>query len=322
MLQLLFTLGIGGFIIFFFVLDGDKNKVPYLNKTTDAKKSSSSNKKGNSNIKNVKFTQKYLPFKDIKTIGSINDKALIIKNNNQYVGVLEVFGINYNLLSIDERLVLEEIFQMMLNGLDYPIQIFIQSRSMDIENYEKIYTDRLEEINQELKKEESKLNFSLNKGDIEETSIIKRNMERVKRQIAYGENVLEFIKAISYNADILDKKYFIATSYYYDRSLFNQEQTEEEKFETAFNTINNRLESILQSLKGANLEGKFLNGIEVAELLYTSFNKDDSDKYRIGNAFESDFSNLIVTSKPVELKMFENEKQKLEEEMFKEGLMG
>ena len=35
---------------------------------------------------------------------------------------------------------------MLLNGIDYPIQIFVQSRKIDIENYKKMYEDMLAEI--------------------------------------------------------------------------------------------------------------------------------------------------------------------------------
>lgn len=296
-------------MIFIFVLDGDKNKVPLIGRKGKGAKNKDAINKSN---KSYKSTQLNLPFKEIKSFGNADDKALIINNNSSYVGVIEVYGVNYNLLSVDEKLLLEEVFQMVLNGIDYPIQIYIQSKRMDIDNYNHIYEERIKDLEGLLKNENNKLSFLNNQPDKEEEiKETMRNIKRLSSQINYGEDVIEFIKQIAYNSDILDKKYYIATTYYYDSSMFNQKQTDDEMFRTAFNTINNRLESVLSGLSRAGLQGKFLNGVELAELIYTSFNKEDYSSYKLKDAMRSGFSNYVITSEPVELKILENEEEKL-----------
>ena len=301
-------------MIFVFVLDGDKSKIPFLNKG-DKKNKENKNKKGNEKQTNKSFksTQNKLPFKEIRSSGGLADKGLIIKEDASYIGVIEVYGINYNLLSVSEKLLLEEVFQMVLNGLDYPIQIHIQSKKMDIDNYTYIYEERMKELKDLLKNEESKLSF-LHNNDNKEEEIkdVMRNLSRITSQITYGESVIEFIKEIAYNSDILDKKYYISTPYFYNKNNFNQEQTEDEKFQTAFNTISNRLNSILSGFSRGGLEGKMLNGLELAELLYTSYNKDYYSSYKLKNAIKSDFTSFVTTSRPIEYKILDNEKMKLQ----------
>lgn len=307
MFELIFTIAIIGALVFVFFLDGDKNK---LKVTLKHKKAEDVSK---STTRNFKNTQDRLPFSNIKSIGEVEDKSLIVKDKNTYVGVIEVKGINYNLSSIDEKLLLEDVFQRTLNGLDYPIQIFIQSRRVDVDSYNNLYRKRIEELIENVRREEQRYRLMVEKNeDVVEIEEVAKGIKRLEKQIDYGNRVMNFINSIAGNSDILDKKYFIVTPYHYDSSQFNQQQTEDEKFLTAFNAINNRLESISRSLGSVSLESHMLNGIELAELLYISFNKQDSDSYKIKNALKSGYANHIVSSRPVEFKMLENEEKKLE----------
>lgn len=312
-MQIIISIVVILIMVFIFIFDGDKSKISFLNKKErGTNKEKTKGIAGNSKGKEFQLTQNKLPFKEIRTSGGIEDKGLIVKTNSSYVGVIEIYGINYNLLSIDEKLLLEEVFQIVLNGIDYPIQIYVQSKKMDIDNYNHLYEDRMEELENKLKNENNKLMFLLNQSESEEKiEVAKSNINKLTSQINYGYSVIDFIKDIASNSDILDKKYYISTPYYYDSSMFNQKQTKDERFQTAFNTINNRLESIVNGFSRCGLQGKMLNGKELAELLYTSFNKDNYNNYKLNNAIKSDFSNYVITSKPVEFKILENEEEKL-----------
>ena len=308
MISLIFTVVLIGVMIYVFMLDGDKSKIP----TKDAikkgkdKKTSSSKNFG----KNMYSTQDRINIKKIKSIGDGDDGSLIVKNDDSYVGVIEVYGVNYNLLSTRERLVLEEVFQTMINGLDYPIQLFIQSRRIDIENYNNIYEKRLEELSENLKQERNKLALqSANPYMHEEILDIENNIIRLENQIEYGKQVVEFINNFASYSNILEKRYYIAIPYRYTGDI----KDENEKFITAYNTIANRANSIIAALSRGNLTGKFLNGYELSELLYVAYNKKDSGKYKFDRALMSGFSNFIVTSRPVEFKILEEKEKELDE---------
>lgn len=308
MISLIFTVVLIGVMVYVFMLDGDKSKIP----TKDAikkgkdKKTSSSKNFG----KNMYSTQDRINIKKIKSIGDGDDGSLIVKNDDSYVGVIEVYGVNYNLLSTRERLVLEEVFQTMLNGLDYPIQLFIQSRHIDIENYNHIYEKRLEELSENLKQERNKLALqSANPYIHEEILDIENNIIRLENQIEYGKQVVEFINNFASYSNILEKRYYIAIPYRYTGDI----KDENEKFITAYNTIANRANSIITALSRGNLTGKFLNGYELSELLYVAYNKKDSGKYKFDRALMSGFSNFIVTSRPVEFKILEEKEKELDE---------
>lgn len=300
-------------LVFVFVFDGDKNKLLKTRKNNDLKTDKNNEKNLANKLK--KSSQDNMKFKSTKSLGGYDSPALIIKEKDVYVGAVEIYGVNYNLLSTMEKLVLEEVFQKMLNGLDYPIQIYIQSRKINLDSYNSLYRKRIDELKDGLKKEENRfLKQRESSAELAELENTNNNIKRLANQIQYGESVIEFINRFASSDDILDKKYFITTPYYYDESQFNQKQTEDEKFQTAFNTIANRLESILTSLNSASMEGKMLNKQELDELLYTSFNKEDADKYKLSNAQRSGFSNNIVRTRPVEYKIIDEEKRQIEEQ--------
>lgn len=308
MISLIFTVVLIGVMIYVFMLDGDKSKIltkDAIKKGKDKKNSSSKNFG-----KNMYSTQDRINIKKIKSIGDGDDGSLIVKNDDSYVGVIEVYGVNYNLLSTRERLVLEEVFQTMINGLDYPIQLFIQSRHIDIENYNHIYEKRLEELSENLKQERNKLALqSANPYIHEEILDIENNIIRLENQIEYGKQVVEFINNFASYSNILEKRYYIAIPYRYTGDI----KDENEKFITAYNTIANRANSIITALSRGNLTGKFLNGYELSELLYVAYNKKDSGKYKFDRALMSGFSNFIVTSRPVEFKILEEKEKELDE---------
>lgn len=300
-------------LVFVFAFDGDKDKVFKKNKTKEVKSDKTKEKASASRIK--KRTQDNINFESIQRSGGEDSPALIIKDKDVYIGVAEIYGVNYNLLSTMEKLTLEEVFQKTLNGLEYPIQIYIQSKKINLDSYNMKYNKRIDELKEMLKLEKVKfLKEQENSAQIRQLEDINNNIIRLDTQIQYGLRVIDFINRVASSDDILDKKYFIITPYYYDKSKFNQEQTEEEKYQTAYNTLSNRLNSILTSLNGATMEGKILNEIELAELLYTSLNKEDADKYKLKNAVKSGFNNKIVRARPVEFKKIDEEIRLIEEE--------
>lgn len=176
MISIIFTIILLGFIVFVFILDGDKSKIPTKKNKKNNKNNKgadNSSKANNVHGKNTYKTQDKINIQKIKSIGDGEDPSLIVKDNNEYAGILEVYGVNYNLLSSRERLTLEEVFQSMINGIDYPVQLFIQSRRIDIENYRNIYNNRLDELADRLKQERNKLSLQLGKGRQEEILTLK-----------------------------------------------------------------------------------------------------------------------------------------------------
>ena len=63
----------------------------------------------------------------------IQDNMIVRKNGKQYVMVLKCKGINYDLLSEDEKNAVESGFIEFLNTLRYPIQLYVQTRTLNFD---------------------------------------------------------------------------------------------------------------------------------------------------------------------------------------------
>lgn len=73
-------------------------------------------------------TQRYLPFSQIK------ENIMLMKDNSARI-VLKCSTINFLLKNNDEQDSIIVSFQRFLNSLDFPIQILVRSKKLDIDSY-------------------------------------------------------------------------------------------------------------------------------------------------------------------------------------------
>lgn len=305
------------------VFDGDISKIKGLfgklagkapTQPKEKNKNTSSKNKQQKDTNN-KYTQDFLDFDEIKVFPETGYGLIVRNNKKDFVGVIEVDGINYNLLSLEEREVLEDSFGKLLNGIDYPIQIYIQNRALDIEMYSKQYANRLSEIEKEINKTHSKIEFLKDtNGDQDLINDLTIKLKRLSSQYSYGVQIKNFIIEKSKEKNMLERRYYIVLSHRHDEKNFNEQLTYEELAYNAFFDISNRASSLISALQRANLGGKLLSGVELAELLYIAYNKGDSETYKTKNALRSRFSHYYSTAEPVELKAMRRHVKELEKE--------
>lgn len=303
------------FSVVLLVFDG---KIPALNKAknNNNKKNDSKGAKGTSNKSKddskkgevkIATTQEFLDFEDIQIFNKDNPMGIIVRNNKtEFIGIVEVFGINYNLLSVEEREILEVSFGKLLNGIDYPIQIYVQSRKLDIDKYENRYEARLGEIKKNIDSLTSRYNFATeNNENGENNAVIVELADKINKltnQYNYGEEIKEYMMARSKQKNILERKYYLVITHKHNNKMFEEALTYEELLKNAFFDIANKANSIISSLQRSKLGGKMLNAVELGEVLYSAYNKSESSIYKISNALKSQFSHLYTTATPVELK--------------------
>lgn len=71
---------------------------------------------------------KFMEFDEIK------DNMIIRKNKEQFVMVIQCQGVNYDLMSAQEKLAIEEGFVQFLNALRFPIQLYVQTTSLNFKD--------------------------------------------------------------------------------------------------------------------------------------------------------------------------------------------
>jgi len=96
-------------------------------------------------IKTIPATQRFLD------IAEIRDDLAIMKDGTLRA-VLMVSSINFALKSADEQEAIVQAYMSFLNGLEYPLQIVIQSRKMNIDPYLASLSERQKAVENELLK--------------------------------------------------------------------------------------------------------------------------------------------------------------------------
>lgn len=234
--------------------------------------------------------------KKIMDFDEIKDNMILQKNGKRMVMVVQCQGVNYDLMSSMEKIGVEQGFIQFLNTLTRPIQIYVQSRKVNLEESITNYNKRLRPIEisynkAKLQYEQAQKNSNI---DSEKFKKIKLEYIRQKNLYEYTKDIISNTEKMSLNKNILTKKYYIAISYYPDNSeeLFKKD----EMIDMAFSELYTNAQSILRTLTVCGITGKVLNSEELADLLYVAYNRDASEIYGVDKAIRAGYDALYTTA--------------------------
>ncbi len=209
----------------------------------------------NKNVKATASTQDHLDIYDIK-------ENLVILKNGGATAIIETGAINFDLLSQREQDAAIMAYSGLLNSLNYPIQVLIKSKKMNIGHY-------IRQIEQEEK----------------DTSKHPLLLDAIT-------NYKNFIQGLVKNYDILDKSFYVAITYNENfvlpnsgpldwiKDLFGiahkpkQNINVKEVIEKAKSQLNPRTEHLLNEFARINIKARRLTTEELIKFFYESYNQD------------------------------------------------
>jgi type IV secretory pathway VirB4 component len=177
------------------------------------------------------------------------EKGIVYLKDKSMHGVLMVSSLNFALKSIEEQEAIIVQFQSFLNSLDFPIQIVVQSRRLNLTGY----LERLESM------EKAQSNELLKKLTAEYRKFI--------------ENLVE-------SGQIFTKNFFIVVPFYPFEIPGVKKGTElkKEKLERAKIQLYQRIEFIALGLRRCGLEVALLGTPELAELYWSWHHPEEAEK--------------------------------------------
>lgn len=188
--------------------------------------------------------------KNFVQIQDIKDNIVILKGGSLRA-VIEVNSMNFELKSQDEQTAIIQRFQDFLNALDFPVQILILSRRLNIKNY-------LDEVNKIIE------------GQINELLRI--------QALEYSR----FIKGLTELTNIMSKKFYIIVPFYItiiqkkgSLSLFKrkeQKDVKDQDFANYKTQLEQRVNLILDNIANIGLSGIRLDKEALANLYYQLYN--------------------------------------------------
>lgn len=206
---------------------------------------------------NARAAQDFVPIKEVRN-------GIIILKDGGLRAVLIASSINLSLKSSDEQMAIINQFQNFLNGLDFPTQIVIQSRRLDIRPYLIMLEGRLKEQTEPLLKIQTKEYIDFIKSFTDEVNIMTKTFFVV---VPYSSTILKSKNGLieSFIGGNAPKKQIEDTKKAIDLASFEEKRSQLEQ----------RTNVIISGLSGIGIRSSQLKTDEVVELFYKTFNPGD-----------------------------------------------
>ena len=298
--QMLILILIGAIVVLFvlvivYLLLKHKDKSRDKNYTEKAKNNLNEKEK---NTQNNQFAKKSVF--DFMDFDKIEDNMIIQHNGKRFVMAIECAGVNYDLMSGVEKTGVEEGFVQFLNTLRFPIQMYIQTRTVNLEKSIDTYKKRVNQIEADLFAKTQQYQEMVESGSFSREELNKAFYEVTKERnlYEYGKDIIYDTEKMSLNKNILNKKYYIIIAYLPEESN-SGDFAKDEIQSMAFSELYTRAQSIMRTLSACSVNGKILNSIELSELLYVAYNRDESETFDLKKAIEANYDSLYSTAPDV-----------------------
>ena len=253
---------------------------------------------------------KFMEFDEVK------DNMIIRKNRSQYVMIIQCSGVNYDLMSEDEKIAVEEGFVQFLNTLRFPIQLYIQTRSLNLRDIVDEYKNKVSEIAQDIEKVKTRIQAA--KDTKNERLLQKLQFEKTRKErvLDYGLDITEYVARMSLNKNVLQQRTYLILSYYASEAGASADTPQEEIDGMCFSELYTRAQTSIRSLQASEVTSRILSSEEICELLYIAYNRDDSELLQFSKALDGQYDALYSTGKDV----LEKKQEKLDAEIADQAL--
>lgn len=297
---------LAGLLIFVWYKDRQNNKELNGESKPDKSKSNASTR-----LQGIESISKFLAFDDIV------DSMIVRKNRTQYVMVIQCKGVNFDLLGEEEKMAVESGFTQFLNTLRFPVQLYVQSRSLNLKDSIDKYQERVNEVRDEIIKLDNQIKREQANGRLDLVRRLQFDRRRKMNILEYGADITNYVSKLSQNRNVLQQNTYVAVAYYtneFGGQIANY--SKEEIDNIAFSELYTRAQTLIRGLSASGVTGRVMNSEELAELLYVAYNRDDSELINIRKAVDAQYDSLYNTAKDV----LDKQKEMIEAKIDKEAV--
>ena len=206
-----------------------------------------------------------VPAQSYLNIAEVREDVVVLKDGTLRA-VLLVSSINFSLKSEDEQNAIVQAYMQFLNSLDFPIQVVIQSRRMNIDDY-------------------------MNK--LKEAEMVQKN-ELLRNQIV---DYRSYVRQLVDLAEIMQKRFYLVVpldpTYEGKKGIMDRLSSiltplvtirlTEERFKTHKTALMLRVNNVIAGLQGMSLNAVMLDTQSLIELYYTVYNPELFETQRMSD---------------------------------------
>ena len=282
-------------------------------RSDDKEKQNAEKEKKSKRKKYKEYTPKSIM--DFMEFDTVVDNMIAQKEGKRYVMVIACQGINYDLMSQVEKNSVEEGFIQFLNTIKHPIQIYTQTRTINLGSSLQTYKEKAKQIEENLERQEMRYNEMRRAGTYTEAEIDRAyfNLTKQRNLYEYGKDIIYNTEIMSLNKNVLSQKYYVVIPYYIE-DIEDSKFDNEELRGMAFAELYTRAQTVVRTLSACGVNGKIMTSNELVELLYMAYNRDEAEVYGIDKALKAGYDELYTTAPDVVDKQMKELDKQIEQE--------
>lgn len=247
----------------------------------------------------------------------IEDNMIIQNKGKKFLMVVKCQGVNYDLMSGVEKASVEQGFLQYLNALRYQIQIYVQTRTVDLESSISTYKDKIKLLGNNLVQKELLYNQHVKDGIYPQDKLMeeKREVAKIRNLYEYGVDIVNKTERMSLNKSILSKQYYIIIPYYAEE-IGTADYSKDEIQNMAFSELYTRAQSTISLLSVCGVMGQILDSVEISNLLYMAYNRDEAEVYDLRKAIAARYDEMYTTAPDVIAKKIKELDKQIEKEAY------
>ena len=225
---------------------------------------------------------------------------MIIKENNEFLMIIECQGVNFYVMSDLEKIDLEEGFLKALDTIEYPIQIHIQTQTINLDESLQEYEKKIKNLEEKYNKKlfEYKQMKAAGIYTKEDFKKIDKELLQRKQIYEYGKEVLENTRERITEKKVLSKKYYIIVPIS-EKEMDVGQSSKEEIQNMAFSELYTRTQMLQMQLSKIGVYGKILDSEGILEMLNASYNKGEDNSFELTQDLRAGYEDLYSISSEV-----------------------
>ena len=241
----------------------------------------------------------------------VQDGMIVRDEATEYAMVLQCNGVNFDLRSENEKLGIEEGFMQFLNTLKYPVQLYVQTRSLNFTETLNKYHSRIDGFRGQIEEIEKEIEKAKAVGDEEKVNSLNFEKQKKLNLYEYALDTIKYTEGLNKNKNVLQQKTYVIVSYNVSEiGPKLQEYTMEERSDFVFEELHTRCNTLISALMMSQVSARILDSEELVELLFNAYNRDELENINLKEYLRKDYDSLYTRSEDYFVKrkkLIENE---------------
>ncbi|MFA6464043.1 MAG: hypothetical protein WCV55_03495 [Candidatus Paceibacterota bacterium] len=199
-------------------------------------------------------SQDFVPIKEIR-------EGVVVMKDGSLRSVIMTSSVNFALKGADEQEAIIMQFQNFLNSINFSIQIFMESRRLDIRPYITLLESVLKDQRNDLLRIQTREYINFIKTFTDQVNIMNKS----------------FFVVVSYEPSMVQGKAGVVAGYFSGKKQSKNTQ-DKDNFEENRTQLEERMQVVIQGLTRMGVRSIPLGTEEVIELYYKLFNPGETEK--------------------------------------------